>query len=95
MSITFSPADEFVEMIRQFDQPSMIALVSISELFLRTARGLFAPVVGSRHTMREYFLPSESPRSLIAADGKHYIAQWLVPLPGTADLRNSSPRTRH
>lgn len=68
MSITFSPADEFVEMIREFDRPSMIALVSISELFLRTARGLLAPVVGSHHTMREYFLPSESPRSLRAAD---------------------------
>lgn len=64
MPITFSPADEIVQVIRNFAQPSMIAVVSISELFLHTARGVLAPVVGSRHGLREYLLPSESPGDL-------------------------------
>ena len=66
--VTFSPADEQVERIRAFSEPSIVALVSISEYLIQTARALLAPVLGSRHTMREYLLPVERPGSLAAAD---------------------------
>ena len=66
--VTFSPADEQVGKIRTFSKPSTIALVSISEFLILTARGLLAPVLGRQHTMREYLLPAESPGTLAAAD---------------------------
>ncbi len=66
--ITFSSASKQVKMVRELREPSTIAVVSISEMFLRTARGLLAPVVGQRHTLREYLLPRESPGTLDAAD---------------------------
>ena len=67
-TIRFSTADEHVEMVRKLQVPSIIAVVSVSEQFLRTARGLLAPVLGRRHTLREFFLPEEKFTSLRAAD---------------------------
>jgi len=66
--ITVSSASEELEIVRQLAKPSTIALVSISELVLRTARAVFAPVVGERHALQEYFLPRRPPGSLAAAD---------------------------
>ncbi|OFW09270.1 MAG: hypothetical protein A3G20_09870 [Acidobacteria bacterium RIFCSPLOWO2_12_FULL_59_11] len=61
---TFNTAEQQVAMIRKLREPSAIAVVSISELFLQTARGVFAPALGSRHTLREFFMPTEKPTSL-------------------------------
>ena len=67
--IIYSPADQHVEMVRSLERASMIALVSISEYFLRTARGVLAPVAGQRHSIREYLLTREDhPDNLGAAD---------------------------
>ena len=67
--IIYSPADQHVEMVRSLQRPSMIALVSISEYFLQTARGVLAPVAGQRHSIREYLLNREDhPDTLGAAD---------------------------
>jgi DNA-binding transcriptional regulator YhcF (GntR family) len=66
--VTFCTADDHVKMIRKLRKPSLIAVVSISEVFLQTARGLLAPAVGRRHSMREYFIAGESPDALGAAD---------------------------
>ena len=67
--IIYSPADQHVEMVRSLQRASMIALVSISEYFLRTARSVLAPVAGRRHSMREYLLTGEDhPDILGAAD---------------------------
>ena len=66
--ITFSAVDEHVKMIHQLRKPSTIAIVSISEAVLQTARGVLAPAVGQRHTIREYLLPAQSPRGLGATD---------------------------
>ncbi len=68
ISITFSALDEHVKMIRQLRRPSTIAVVSISEAVLQTARGVLAPVVGQRHTIREYLLPAQSFGGLLATD---------------------------
>lgn len=56
ISITYSGADEHVDLIRKLTKPSIIAAVSISESLLQTARGLFAPAIGRRHTFREVLL---------------------------------------
>ncbi len=66
--ITFSSGDEQLEMIRQLREPSTIAVVSISEFVLQTARGVLAPVVGERHTLQECLLPQGEARRLDAAD---------------------------
>jgi len=57
VSITYSGADEHVDLIRTLKKPSIIAAVSVSESLLRTARSLFAPAIGRRHTFREFLLP--------------------------------------
>ena len=59
---------EHVEMIRQLHRPSLIAVVSISKLFLERARGFLAPFVGEFHFFREYWLPMENPSSFAADD---------------------------
>jgi hypothetical protein len=37
-------------------EPSVVAVVSVSRSLLKTARGLFAPAIGRRHTFREVLL---------------------------------------
>ena len=54
--ITYSGAEEHVELIRGLDKPSIIAAVSVSESLLKTARGLFAQAIGRRHTFRGMLL---------------------------------------
>lgn len=66
--IWFSSADEHVRMVRQLRQPSIIAIVSVSELFLQTAKGLLAPAISRKHTLQEYFWPKEKDRNIRAAD---------------------------
>ncbi len=67
--IIYSPADQHVEMVRSLQRSSMIALVSISEYFLRTARGVLARVAGQHHSIREYLLTADDhPDTLGAAD---------------------------
>lgn len=68
LSIAFSSADEHVERIRQLQQPSVVAVVSISASLLRTARSLLAPALGRQHTLCELLLPLESPQVLGSAD---------------------------
>ncbi len=65
-AIVFNDAEQEVRLVRKLREPSAIAVVSISEFFLRTARGVFAPALGRRHTLREYFLPVEKPGTLDA-----------------------------
>ena len=67
-TIKFSTADEHVGMVRKLRVPSIIAVVSMSEQLLRTARGVLAPVLGRRHTLQEFFLSEEKSTSLRAAD---------------------------
>jgi DNA-binding transcriptional regulator YhcF (GntR family) len=56
ISITYSGADEHLDLIRSLKKPSIIAAVSVSESLLKTARSLFAPAMGRRHAFREFLL---------------------------------------
>jgi len=66
--LAFGAAREQVARIRQLREPSVIAVVSVSELFLRTAESLLASAVAPRHTLAVHALPLASPRALRAAD---------------------------
>ena len=66
--LTICEPKEHIDVIRQLDRPSLIAVVSISKLFLERARGFLAPFVGEFHSFREYQLPRENPSSFAAAD---------------------------
>ena len=68
ISLTFSTVDEHIKTIQELQKPSTIAVVSISQAVLNTARGILAPVVGDRHSMREYLLPCENLRGLEVTD---------------------------
>jgi DNA-binding transcriptional regulator YhcF (GntR family) len=68
VAISFSSADEHLERIRNLAQPSTIAVVSASRVFLTVARGILAPVVGQRHSLEEVLLPDDTPGAAAAAD---------------------------
>ncbi len=68
IALTFSTVDEHIKTIHELQKPSTIAVVSISQAVLNTARGILAPVVGDRHSMREYLLPCENLRRLEVTD---------------------------
>jgi GntR family transcriptional regulator len=67
-AIAFNSADEHLERIRRLAEPSVVAVVSVSQTFLRTARSLLAPTLGRRHTLCEFLLPLESTEALRGAD---------------------------
>jgi DNA-binding transcriptional regulator YhcF (GntR family) len=66
--ISFSSADEHLERIRNLAEPSTIAVVSASRVFLTVARGILAPAVGQRHSLEEVLLPDNNPGAARAAD---------------------------
>lgn len=68
VAVAFCTADEHVERVRKLSQPSVVAVVSVSQAFLAAARSLLAPAIGRKHTLAEYLLPLENPAVLRAAD---------------------------
>jgi len=68
IGMAFCGADEQVDAVRKLREPSVIAVVSVSSVFLKTARGLLAPALERRHTLCEYLVPLENPSALRAAD---------------------------
>ena len=53
IGIVYSQATEQVDLIRSLRNPSIVALVSVSELLLKTARSLLAPAIGRKHSLSE------------------------------------------
>jgi GntR family transcriptional regulator len=51
VGLRYSNADEHLEAIRALRKPSVIAVVSASELFLEVARSVLAPALGNRHQL--------------------------------------------
>lgn len=68
LALEFGAADEHVEMVRRRREPSVVAVVSVSQGFLQTARSVLAPAVGRRHVLQEFLLPLPDPKALAAAD---------------------------
>jgi GntR family transcriptional regulator len=66
--MAFGAADEHVELIRRRSEPSVVAVVSVSEGFLQTARSVLATAAGRRHVLQEFLLPLPGPKALADAD---------------------------
>jgi DNA-binding transcriptional regulator YhcF (GntR family) len=66
--IAFSAADGHLERIRRLQQASVVAVVSVSASFLKTAQSLLAPAVGRKHSLCQFLLPLEDPGALRGAD---------------------------
>lgn len=66
--LAFSAADEHFELLGKLQRPSVIGVVSVSEVLLKTARSLLAPAVGHRHTLCEFRFPLDNPTALRAVD---------------------------
>ena len=64
VAITYSSADEHLQAIRGLKTPSLVAVVSVSEYFLKMARSVLAPAVGRRHSMRCYLMAGDRPAAL-------------------------------
>lgn len=66
--LAFSEAEEQLALVRKRRDPCVIAVVSVSQVFLRTARGLLAPALGDRHSLVEHLAPLADPDALRGAD---------------------------
>jgi len=60
--------DAYLDRIRKLKQASVIGVVSISQEFLRLARALLAPVIGSRHVMEEHLLSEKETKDFSGMD---------------------------
>ena len=68
VALAFSAADEHLDLLRRLNHPSVISVVSVSRVFLQTARSLLAPALGRHHVMRDFLFPPDDPNVLRAAD---------------------------
>jgi GntR family transcriptional regulator len=68
IGLAFSGADEQLDLLRRLDRPSVIFVVSVSRVFLQTARSLLAPALGRNHVLRDFLFPPDDPKALRAAD---------------------------
>ena len=56
--LIYSSSDRFLDLVRDLRQPSAVGLLSISPALLKTASGLFSPVIGARHTLHTFLMES-------------------------------------
>jgi len=68
LGIVYSQATEQINLIRKLPNPSIVAVVSVSESLLRTARSLLAPAIARRHELNEVLMVEDAPLNLAAAD---------------------------
>ena len=68
VGLIYGGAAEHLEQIRKLQRPSIIAMVSASASLLRTARSLFAPAIGRKHTLSEVLVMKDGPVDLSSAD---------------------------
>jgi DNA-binding transcriptional regulator YhcF (GntR family) len=66
--VRYSPADEHLKVIAGLRLPSVVAVVSSSRIFLEVARGILAPALRSRHSLREVCLEDGDLGAIRAAD---------------------------
>lgn len=68
LPVTFQLADEYIDLIKKLAKPSLIAVISVSQLLLQTAEGILTPVMGRQHSLRTYLLPDAEDVNLASAD---------------------------
>lgn len=68
VGIVYAPAAGHIARLRALQNPSIVAVASVSESLLRTARGLLAPAVGTKHTFNEVLVAQGKSVSLGSVD---------------------------
>jgi DNA-binding transcriptional regulator YhcF (GntR family) len=68
IGLVYSQAAEHLDLIRKLKNPSIVAVVSVSESLLRTARSLLAPAIGRKHTLNEILVMKDAPVTLGTVD---------------------------
>ncbi len=68
LAVEPSGVDAHLDHIRRLAEASVIGVASISQEFLRLARPLLAPFVGSRHAMEEHLLNERQTKDLSGID---------------------------
>jgi len=68
IGLVYARAAEHINLIRKLQNPSIVAVVSVSESLLRTARSLLAPAIGVRHTISEVLADGVAAIRLDSAD---------------------------
>jgi GntR family transcriptional regulator len=68
IGVVYSRATEHVDLIRNLQNPSIVAVVSVSESLLRTARSILAPAIGRKHTLNKVLVTHNEPINLGSAD---------------------------
>lgn len=66
--VMYGSADEHLEAIDKLEKPSIIAVASISEILLKTARGLLAGAVTRKHAFQEFLLSNGEQLDLNGVD---------------------------
>lgn len=68
ITVLYSSAEAHFEVVRRMTRPSVVAVVSISETFLKIACGLLGPLMGTRHTLIECLLDDRRNARIPSAD---------------------------
>jgi DNA-binding transcriptional regulator YhcF (GntR family) len=68
ISIQFTDPAPYLEAVRRLREPSLVALVSVSEVFLEIARGVVGPVASKRHTLLDLHVSDAGAVRVGAAD---------------------------
>ncbi len=68
VSVSIGDPGEAVVNIQDMSEPSMIALVSVSPLFLQRAEGMLAPALGDLHTLQAHLLEDGKSLTLRSVD---------------------------
>jgi DNA-binding transcriptional regulator YhcF (GntR family) len=68
LAVELSGVDAHLGYIRELPEASVIGVASISQEFLRLARAVLAPFVGSRHAMEEHLLNGKETKNLFGMD---------------------------
>ena len=68
VALTFSSADEPLDAIHRLRDPSVIAMISVSDALLQTASGMLASAVGRLHSYREVLVMPTGEVDLRAVD---------------------------
>jgi GntR family transcriptional regulator len=68
IGILYAQASDQIDQVSKLQRPSIVSLVSVSESFLKTARSLLAPAVGSTHVLNEILVTKEGNLRLGDAD---------------------------
>jgi hypothetical protein len=68
IGLVYGRATEHIDLIRKLPNPSVVAIVSVSESMLKTARGLLAPAIGRKHALNQVLVRKDEPINLGTVD---------------------------